>query len=52
MAATLCRQDKAMRDILAYANNYRTITPSMRYAAELAKMFTASGSILTWVETK
>lgn len=31
-----------MRDILAYANNYRTITPSMRYAAELAKMFPSS----------
>lgn len=30
-----------MHDILVYANNYRTFTPSMQYAAALAKSFDA-----------
>lgn len=31
-----------MHDILVYASNYRTFTPSMHYAAELAKQFCAA----------
>jgi nucleotide-binding universal stress UspA family protein len=31
-----------MRDILVYANNYRDFTPSMQYAADLAKRFGAN----------
>jgi len=34
--------EKVMRDILVYASNYSTFTPSMRYAAEVAKQFDAA----------